>query len=130
MKNSRLNYCITVFIVIILGILSRKTAVIPLSIGDLLYAIMIYFIIKTIFPNIRTIKSAIFTLLICYSVEIFQLYQADWIIAIRKTILGRYVLGQGFLWSDIFAYTFGVAIAGTIDFITFKKKYENSFCNQ
>ncbi len=107
---------------IFLGIFSRKIAKIPLFVGDLLYAVMIYFIIKTIFPSIKKVKTAIFAVIICYSIEFFQLYQADWIVAIRKTLLGRYVLGQGFLWSDILAYTFGIAIARTIDFIPFKKK--------
>lgn len=122
MKNSKLNYCITVFIVIILGIISRKISLIPLFFGDLLYAVMIYFILKTILSDIGAIQITILALLICYGIEFFQLYQANWIITIRKTLVGRYVLGQGFLWSDILAYTFGIAIARTIDFITFKKK--------
>lgn len=121
MKNSKLNYCITVLIVIILGIFSRKTSIIPLFVGDLLYAVMIFFIIKTISLNIKIIQTAILTTIICYGIEFFQLYQANWIIPIRKTLVGRYVLGQGFLWSYILAYSFGVAIASTIDFITFKK---------
>ncbi|MGO4770323.1 DUF2809 domain-containing protein [Flavobacterium sp. W22_SRS_FK3] len=32
-------------------------------------------------------------------------------IELRKTLFGRYVLGQGFLWSDILAYTLGIIIA-------------------
>jgi hypothetical protein len=122
MKNSKLNYCITVLIVIILGIISRKISLIPLFVGDLLYAVMIFFILKTILSPIGAIQITILALLICYGIEFFQLYQANWIITIRKTLVGRYVLGQGFLWSDILAYTFGIAIARTIDFITFKEK--------
>lgn len=49
--------------------------------------------------------------IICYCIELLQLYDAGWIVALRGTTFGRYVLGQGFLWSDIAAYTFGTMIA-------------------
>lgn len=62
----------------------------------------------------------IISLLICYGIELLQLYQAEWIIALRKTLFGRYVLGQGFLWTDLLAYTFGVAIAFIIEKIILK----------
>lgn len=62
----------------------------------------------------------IISLLICYCIELFQLYQAEWIITVRKTLFGRYVLGQGFLWSDLFAYTFGITIAFIIEKIILK----------
>ena len=43
-------------------------------------------------------------------IEFSQLYQENWIIEIRNTTLGHLVLGQGFLWSDLLAYTFGSII--------------------
>ncbi|MEZ0131037.1 DUF2809 domain-containing protein [Flavobacterium sp. LBUM151] len=54
--------------------------------------------------------------------EFFQLYQAEWIIAVRKTRFGRYVLGQGFLWSDILAYTLGIVVAFGVERIILKYK--------
>lgn len=62
------------------------------------------------------------SLLICYAIEFFQLYQSEWIIEIRKTLFGRYVLGQGFLWTDILAYTFGILTAFIIERITLRNK--------
>ncbi|TRX39798.1 ribosomal maturation YjgA family protein [Flavobacterium restrictum] len=120
MKNPRIRYFILVIIVIFLGIISRKSAIIPLATGDLLYAVMIYFGIRMVGTRIRKKQSATIGLLLCYAIEIFQLYQADWIIPIRKSLLGRLILGQGFLWSDLIAYTFGIAIAVGIDY-TFLK---------
>lgn len=115
-------------IVIFLGIISRKTDFIPLYFGDLLYAVMIYLLIRIFLIKNRPIQIAIFSLLICYSVETFQLYKADWIITIRKTLFGRYVFGQGFLWTDILAYTFGIAIAFIIEKIILKNYlYETGF---
>lgn len=128
MKKHRLYYFIAFLGIIILGIISRKVDFIPLCFGDFLYAVMIYILTRIFLIKHKPIQIAIFSLLICYSIEFFQLYQADWIIAIRKTLLGRYVLGQGFLWTDLIAYTFGVAIAFIIEKIILKKSsYETRF---
>jgi len=70
---------------------------------------MIYFLVRIFLPSKKAFLIAFISILICYSIEFLQLYQANWIIEIRKTLFGRYVLGQGFLWSDILAYTFGIA---------------------
>lgn len=106
--------------VIFLGIISRKTHFVPLYFGDFLYAIMIYLLIRILLIKNKSIQVAVFSLLLCYSIETFQLYHADWIIPIRKTLFGRYVLGQGFLWTDILAYTFGVVMAFCIEKIVIK----------
>ncbi|SHG14889.1 ribosomal maturation YjgA family protein [Flavobacterium defluvii] len=107
MSKSRIQYSIAFLITIAVGILSRKISFIPLWIGDFLYAVMIYFLIKIFFHEKKTHFIFLLSLVICYSIEFLQLYQAQWIIDLRKTLFGRYVLGQGFLWSDILAYTLG-----------------------
>ncbi|MCI9844646.1 DUF2809 domain-containing protein [Flavobacterium pectinovorum] len=116
MKNLRIRYFILFILIIFLGIISRKIDFVPLCFGDFLYAVMIYILTRIFLIQHKPIQIAILSLLICYGIEFFQLYQADWIIAVRKTLLGRYVLGQGFLWTDIIAYTFGI----TFTFITEK----------
>ncbi|MEO8532219.1 MAG: DUF2809 domain-containing protein [Flavobacterium sp.] len=128
LKKSRIYYCLSLFLVIGLGILSRKIAIIPLCFGDLLYAVMIYIIVRILFIDKKALHIILISLLFCYSIEFFQLYQANWIITVRKTLFGRYVLGQGFLWSDLLAYTFGVTIAFIIEKITIKHyNYESGF---
>jgi hypothetical protein len=123
-KTRRINYFFIIIFVILLGILSRKNATIPLFVGDLLYAVMVFFIVKLLLTKAKSIKIALFALLLCYAIEILQLYQAEWIIEIRKTLFGRYVLGEGFLWSDLLAYTFGVGIAYFAE-VTFQRKKDN-----
>jgi len=124
LKNHRIYYLLIMIAVIFLGIMSRKTNFIPLYFGDFLYAIMIYLLIRILFIKNKSIQVAVFSLLLCYSIEILQLHQDEWIIAIRKTLFGKYVLGQGFLWTDILAYTFGVVIAFCVEKL-FKKNYAN-----
>lgn len=106
--KSRIYYFTLFLFIIFLGICSRKTTFIPLWIGDFLYAVMIYFLVRIFLPFKNTFSIALLSLLICYSIEFLQLYQGEWMIELRKTLFGRYVIGQGFLWEDILAYTFGI----------------------
>jgi hypothetical protein len=113
MKRRRFYFCSTAFI-IILGIFSRKIDGIPPFIGDLLYAMMIYSALRMIF--LKPLRcTALTALMICFAIEFSQLIRSGWIIEIRKTLFGRYVLGQGFLWGDLLAYSLGVAIALIVD---------------
>ena len=116
MKNGRFFYFTIAIFVILLVILSRKTNGIPLFIGDVFYAVMIYFGCRLLCINTTYSKKILFPLLICYLFELQQLYNAAWIVALRNTTLGHYILGQGFLWSDLVCYTFGVVVAFLIDF--------------
>ncbi|WP_431244791.1 DUF2809 domain-containing protein [Flavobacterium sp. P21] len=128
MNKTRIQYLLLFLSVIFLGILSRKISLIPLWIGDFLYAVMIYFLVRIVFLNKKATYIFILSLLICYGIEFLQLYQAPWIIELRKTLFGRYVLGQGFLWSDILAYTAGILFIFFIEKIILKyNNYEARF---
>jgi len=104
----------TVLAVIALGLLSRKLPV-PLWIGDGLWALMVYLIVRILFINAPVGKVAIISLLFSFGIEFSQLYQAPWINAIRQTLPGRLILGQGFLWSDLLAYSIGIGIGTLAD---------------
>ncbi|SHE52369.1 Protein of unknown function [Pedobacter caeni] len=99
-----------ILIVIAAGILSRKTPLIPLIVGDLLYAVMMFLIIRFLFIRLSYLKTAFISLSICYLIELSQLYDATWFNSIRNTTFGGLVLGHGFLWGDMAAYTLGTAI--------------------
>nr|WP_228011980.1 DUF2809 domain-containing protein [Flavobacterium hungaricum] len=92
--------------------------------GDFLYAVMIYFLTRIIFPAKKPFFVIVLSLFICYSIEFLQLYQSEWMVNLRKTFFGRYVLGQGFLWSDLAAYTFGITFAFLIE-KSFLKQYHH-----
>lgn len=120
-KNNRFSYFIVIIFIIILGILSRKISCIPTFFGDVLYAVMIYFCMRFLFMNSSFTKPAVLALIFCFGIEFLQLYRAEWILTIRKTSLGHYALGQGFLWSDLAFYLIGVVTAFLIDFNWIKK---------
>lgn len=108
--NIRLTYALCIVAVIALGLLSRRTTIIPPIAGDLLYAVMMFFIIKFLFIRLSDRKTALISLSICYIIELSQLYSATWINQLRNTTLGALVLGRGFLWSDMAAYAIGIVL--------------------
>lgn len=126
MRRNRFLYLILIIITIILGLLSRKVSGLPHVIstysGDVLWAMMVFFIIAFIFNKKSTIFIISWAIILSYSIEISQLYHAPWIDSIRNTTLGALVLGFGFLWSDLFCYTVGIIIGAIIDrLINYKK---------
>ncbi len=125
-KRNRLLYALFTIVVVILGLSSRKFAfVLPDLLndylGDALWALMIFTGFGFLFPKIETRKLAFISLIFCYGIEISQLYHAEWIDSIRATTLGGLVLGYGFLWSDLVAYTIGVGVGMLCEFMLPKK---------
>ncbi len=55
--------------------------------------------------RIGTIAAAV-CLATC-ALEFLQLWQPDWLVAVRSTFVGRSVLGNSFSWSDLPAYPLG-----------------------
>jgi hypothetical protein len=115
MLKTRCHYFIAIIIVIALGLLSRKLAFVPLWTGDLLWALMVYFMVRVILIRATIKQVALISLLLCFAIECSQLYQAPWINQIRQTLPGRLILGQGFLWGDLLAYTVGVGLGALAD---------------
>jgi hypothetical protein len=122
LTNKRLGYVILIVIVIALGISSRKIEGFPLFVGDTLYAVMVYFGMRFFFINSGFTKPIIFTLIFCFGIELLQLFNAEWLLEIRKTTLGHYVLGQGFLWCDLGFYILGITMASVTDIYLIKRK--------
>ncbi|ADK05391.1 TPA: DUF2809 domain-containing protein [Bacillus anthracis] len=125
-KRNRLLYATFTIIVIILGLSSRKFAfalpeLLNDYLGDALWALMIFIGFGFLFPKIEMKKLAFISLMFCYGIEVSQLYHAEWIDSIRATTLGGLVLGYGFLWSDLVAYTIGVGVGFLFEFILRRK---------
>ena len=125
--RNRIVYLLSVAIVILLGLSSRKYAgylpeYVNTYLGDALWAVMIYLFAALLLKDRKPSLIALVSLLFCYLIEISQLYHAPWIDAIRNTRLGGLVLGFGFLWTDIIAYTMGIGFMLAIESIYFWSK--------
>jgi hypothetical protein len=116
MQRQRIVYAIVVIATIFTGLLVRIKSVwfpnvVNLYLGDILYAFMMFYIVSFIVPRKSDISRALITLFACFFVEFSQLYHSAWIDSIRTTLPGKLVLGSGFLWSDLAAYTVGIMLA-------------------
>ena len=124
MFKARLPYIIAVTVVIIAGLLSRKIQAIPLWVGDVLWALMVYLLVRAVLITSSLKKVALISLLFCFAIEFSQLYQRAWINSLRRTLPGRLILGQGFLWGDLLAYAVGVGIGCFISRTGLLTKYK------
>lgn len=121
MFKHRVIYFTLIIFTIITGLLSRHFKSIPLFIGDILWATMVYFIMRFLFIS-RPIKfNVIAALLFCFAIEFSQLYKAPWINDLRHTLFGKLVLGEGFLWSDLLCYVIGVGIGVGVERLLFRR---------
>jgi len=115
-----LVYLILIGITVLLGLLSRsQQAFLPewshLYLGDALWALMVYWIFCFLFFQKSIWHITGYSLSFCLLIELSQLYQAQWINLVRSTRLGGLILGFGFLWSDLLAYSIGIGLGSTIE---------------
>ena len=120
MKRNRIHYLLLSITTIIIGLASRYFSnylpeFINLGLGDALYALMMYWIVAFVFPHLSIRHVSIYSLSMCFLIELSQLLQFDWLIAIRNNPFGALVLGKGFLWSDLLAYALGIALGALIE---------------
>jgi len=115
MPKSRITYFILIILTIIIGLLSRHFKFVPLFIGDVVWALMVYFIMRFLFIGKSVKFAGIASLMFCFAIEFSQLYKAPWINELRHTLFGRLILGEGFLWSDLFCYILGIGLGVLVD---------------
>jgi len=114
-KRDAFTYCCLVITVMILGLSTRHFSFyfpswINLYLGDALWALMVFFLWGLLFRTRQTSWITLRALLFTFSIEVSQLYQSQWINSLRTTRLGGLILGYGFLWSDLIAYSIGIGV--------------------
>lgn len=123
--RNRILYFVLIIGTIGLGLLSRSSWV-PTAIyaylGDALYALMIYFIVAWLLHKAAIGPIAVLGLIICFLIEFSQLCHWEWLEHLRQNRLGRLVLGRGFLWTDLLAYTLGIGAGLGLEWRYYSKK--------
>ncbi|MGO4273594.1 DUF2809 domain-containing protein [Paenibacillus sp. TAF58] len=118
--NIRITYGLAIITTVVLGLSSRRYSVfIPLFIakhaGDVLWASMVYFGFRFLFVKRRLTWAVGISVIFSFGIEFSQLYQAEWIIEIRNTVLGTLILGKGYVTVDLFRYVLGITLAFCVD---------------
>ncbi len=125
--RSRWLYAVAVAATMVVGLGSRAAASalpwwLAKNAGDALYATMVFFGIGFIAPRIRTSTAAAIALAFCAAIEGSQAYHAPWLDAVRDTLPGHLVLGQGFHAFDLACYVIGVALGVALEVGVLRKR--------
>lgn len=120
MQRSQPLYALLILAVIAAGLASRKfPALLPAQLGkypgDALWALMVLLLYGLARPAGSVGRVAFAALATSFAVEFSQIYQADWINAIRHTSLGHLVLGSTFHVPDLLAYAVGVGFGAALE---------------
>ncbi len=122
LRRSRALYCALLLVTIALGLGSRHVHGLPPWLqkepGDLLYATMVYWLVRSLAPRWTRRRSAVAATASCFAVELSQLHHARWIDAIRANPLGHLVLGSCFSFADLVAYVAGVLLGWAVDAVS------------
>jgi hypothetical protein len=111
--------CLAAAFVVAVGLATRVDSIpLPALVksygGDTLWAVLVFLLLAIAMPRRSALSLAVVAMIVAFGVEVLQLYQAPWLTAIRSTLPGRLVLGQGFLFSDLLCYTVGICLAAAI----------------
>ncbi len=83
-------------------------------VGDFLVVILIYCFLKS-FWNAKPIKIGLCVLLFSFSIEIGQHFQLVKLLGLNSSELARTVIGTGFDWGDLVAYSLGILLVLAIE---------------
>lgn len=101
---------IGIILLIPIGLISRRIGWIPTETGDALWAMMVFCLWRIVLQNKKLPLVAITSLVHCYLVEFSQMITWRWLVSFRQTFIGHMMLGQGFLWIDLLAYSIGIIV--------------------
>ena len=109
-KRKLLIPIIGIILLIPIGLISRRIGWIPTETGDALWAMMVFCLWRIVLHNKKLPTVAIVSLVHCYLVEFSQMITWKWLVSFRQTFIGHMMLGQGFLWIDLLAYSIGIIV--------------------
>jgi len=118
--RSRTWYALGIAVTIAVGLASRANAAqlpwwLAKTAGDALYATMMFWIVGWLAPRASTGRVALVAIAVCFAIELAQWIHTPWLDAVRATLPGRLVLGQGFHARDLACYVVGAGLAAAIE---------------
>jgi hypothetical protein len=124
MLKPRLIFSTILLLTLVLGLLSRQFAFIPIFVGDIFWATAVFLFLRIVFIKKPIKNITLYSLIFCFGIEFSQLYKAPWIDGLRQTLFGRLVLGNTFLWGDLLCYVVGIGIAVGVEGVvnTYKQR--------
>lgn len=101
------SFALILFITEVLIALFVRDKFVRPYVGDYLVVILIYCAVRT-FVNASTWKIATGVLLFSYAIEVLQFFRIVDRLGLAGNTLAKTVIGYGFEWWDMLAYTLGI----------------------
>jgi hypothetical protein len=102
------------FVIEMLIALFVRDSLVRPYVGDYLVVMLLYCAVRT-FVRATVWKVALGVLLFSYLVETLQFYQLVNRLGLQDNIIAKTVIGYGFDWADLVAYTFGIITVLAVD---------------
>lgn len=112
MRSYRRNLLVSMAVIVPLGLATKfyrgpGQAWLNDTFGGIPYEMFWMFLLAWFWPTARPVTIAFTVFLATCLLEFLQLWQPDWLQAIRATLPGRLVLGNTFTWGDFPYYVIG-----------------------
>lgn len=122
---NRMHVLLALVIVVVLGLASRAypwlfPAVLDKYPGDALWSMGVYLGLKTLAPQSSPLRLGVAALSLSFVVEWSQLYHVAWLDALRSHFIGHLFLGSTFNVIDLLAYSVGIALIVSFDYLYIK----------
>jgi len=101
------------FVEVIIALYVRDDIIRPYG-GDFLVVILIYCFVRA-FTKLSAIETSISVLIFSFLIEVLQLIGIVDILGLRGVRIAEIVIGTGFSWLDLLAYTLGILFIYFID---------------
>lgn len=112
---------VALFLTEVLIALYVRDAFVRPYVGDYLVVMLVYCAVKTFFKT-PVVPTAAGVLLFAYLIETLQYFRIVDRLGLQDNTLARTVIGYGFEWKDMLAYTLGVLTIILLEGKTGKKK--------
>lgn len=116
--RDRLLLLLVLCLIILAGLASRQwplPGVLAQYPGDALWASALYVLLALLAPAQATRRLALATVTLAWLIELQQLAQPGWLVAVRDSLPGRLLLGHTFHLPDLLAYVAGALFAALLD---------------
>ncbi|MCW3053291.1 MAG: putative rane protein [Chthonomonadales bacterium] len=119
--RSRLLCAFLTLITIVVGLASRRfDSWLPFPLhkntGDVLWAVMVFWIAALLFPSRSTTSLTVISALYAVGIECSKLLHFPGLVAFRATTAGHLIFGAVFSWADLLDYAIGILLAAAFDY--------------
>jgi predicted outer membrane lipoprotein len=109
------------FVIEVLIALFVRDAFVRPYVGDYLVVMLIYCAVQTVL-NALVINVAVGVLLFAYAIEVLQYFHIVNKLGLQNNIIAKTVIGYGFEWLDLLAYTLGIITTLALERIAFNNR--------